>query len=298
MTATLFDVAGPKTRARHGVYAIGGSLVVVAIVAFVLYRLWQADQLQGSLWTWLQYTKIQIGLLTAIRKTLQAFAMASVLALVFGSVFAMGRLSQHAWLRVPSTIIVEFFRAVPLVIMMFVFYYGLPAVGVKMSAFLAVVLGLTLYNGSVLAEVFRAGVLSLPHGQSEAAYALGMRKTQVMISVLLPQALRAMLPAIVSQLTVLLKDTALGFIITYDELLYYIRSLGSQVTLHHPLIPVMIVGGGIYVIMCLLLSWLAHYLEGRNRRSKKHIDLEPGDGADPDQIVLGGAAEAGDAGGI
>ena len=125
--------------------------------------------------------------------------------------FAAGRLSDHRWVSGPATAVVEFFRAVPLLILIFILYFGVSrGLGVNISAFTALVLGLTLYNGSVLAEIFRAGVASLPRGQSEAAYALGMRKTQVMTNVLLPQALRAMLPTIVSQLVVVLKDTRAG----------------------------------------------------------------------------------------
>jgi glutamate transport system permease protein len=126
-----------------------------------------------------------------------------------------------------------------------------------------------LYNGSVLAEVFRAGIDSLPRGQSEAAYGLGMRKTQVMTSVLLPQALRAMLPTIVSQLVVVLKDTALGYLILYPELLYQARFLGGQGQLGSPILQVAIVIAVIYIAMCLLLSALANLLERRTRRSAK-----------------------------
>ena len=297
MNLVLFDLPGPRARARHGLYTGIGVVLVIAVVGFVVYQLYRNDQFDGSLWSWLQYKQIQVDLLAAVGETLKAFGLGALLALAFASLFAVGRLSDHAWLRIPSLIIVEFFRAVPLVIMMFVFYYGLPAVGVKMTPFAAVVLGLMLYNGSVLAEVLRAGVLAIPRGQSEAAYALGMRKAQVMVTVLLPQAVRAMLPTIVSQLVVLLKDTALGFIITYDELLYYIRTIGSQAPFGRPLIPVMIVGGGIYVVMCLMLSWLARYLEGRNRRSTKHIDLDDG-GAGLEQLVLASGAEVGEPGAV
>jgi glutamate transport system permease protein len=137
------------------------------------------------------------------------------------------------------------------------------------SPFAAVVAGLTLYNGSVLAEVFRAGILALPRGQSEAAFALGLRKTQVTRFVLFPQALRAMLPAVVSQLVVLLKDTALGFLITYAELLYYAKYLGAQPVLDRPLIPVTIVVAAMYIGLNILLSLLAGYLERRNRRGSR-----------------------------
>ena len=121
----------------------------------------------------------------------------------------------------------------------------------------------------MLAEVFRAGVNALPRGQREAAYALGMRKTQVMTNVLLPQALRNMLPTIISQLVVVLKDTALGFLILYPELLYQARTLGSQGQLGSPILQVAMVIAVIYISMCLLLSRLANYLERRSRRSGK-----------------------------
>jgi glutamate transport system permease protein len=151
---------------------------------------------------------------------------------------------------------------------------------VKLSAFTAVVVSLMLYNGSVLAEIFRAGINSLPRGQSEAAYALGMRKTQVMTFVLLPQALRAMLPTIISQLVVLLKDTALGFLITFEELLRWgTRIGGDAVNFGRPMISVMIVVALIYIGLCLLLTWLANYLEKRNRRNKKVIKLDNDDAA-------------------
>ncbi|HEY0637662.1 MAG TPA: amino acid ABC transporter permease [Pseudonocardiaceae bacterium] len=269
MSAVLFDVPGPRAIARNRLSAVLGTVVILGLVAYVGYRFYDTGQFEGRVWSWLQYERIQTDLVKALLATLQAFAVGAVLALAFGAVFAAGRLSEHAWLRVPSMAIVEFFRAIPLLILIFLFYYGLPAAGVKMTPFMALVLGLMLYNGSVLAEIFRAGILSLPRGQSEAAYALGMRKTQVMTLVLLPQAVRAMLPAIVSQLVVLLKDTALGFLITYYELLKYTQNIGGSPQFGRPFIPVLIVVSAIYITLCLLLSWLATYLESRNRRSRK-----------------------------
>jgi glutamate transport system permease protein len=269
MTNVLFDVPGPKARLRYRLFATLGGLVVLAIIAYIVYRFYDSGQFAGRKWNWLEYTQVQTDLANAVLSTLKAFAVGAVLALVFGAVFAAGRLSDRVWLRGISVAIVEFFRAIPLLVLMFLFYYGLPAAGIPMTPFLAVVLGLTLYNGSVLAEVFRAGILSLPTGQREAAYALGMRKTQVMFFVLIPQAVRAMLPTIISQLVVLLKDTALGFLVTYQELLYYARYIGSQGQFGRPIVPSTIVVAAIYIALCLLLTALATYLERRNRRSKK-----------------------------
>ena len=266
-TAVLYDVPGPKARARNGALGVVAVIVVAALLAFVVVRLIATGQFEGRVWEWILYENIQLALLEGLLNTLRAFAVGAVLALVFGAVFALGRLSDHAWLRGISTGVVEFFRAVPLVVLMFIFYFGMPSVGVTVSTFTAVVVGLTLYNGSVLAEIFRSGVQAVPRGQSEAAYALGMRKSAVMRFVLLPQAVRSMLPTIVSQLVVLLKDSALGFLILYPELLYQARVLGSSGQLGRPLLPVAFVVAIVYITLCLLLTALAGWLERRSRRT-------------------------------
>jgi glutamate transport system permease protein len=269
MTAVLSDIPGPRARVRNRLIAVIGTVVAVAILGFVVYRFADTGLFTYDQWEWITFKTIQITLLNGLLATLQAFAAGAVLALAFGALFAAARLSDHAWVRAPAAAVVEFFRAVPLLILIFLLYFGL-----SFGAFTAVVVGLMLYNGSVLAEVFRAGVLAVPRGQSEAAYGLGMRKSQVMTNVLLPQALRSMLPAIISQLVVLLKDTALGFIIQYQELLYQGRYIGSQIQLDSPIIPVAIVIAIIYIAMCLLLSWFATYLE-RQMRTRRRTAAAP-----------------------
>ena len=137
------------------------------------------------------------------------------------------------------------------------------------TPFTAVVTAVSLYSGAVLAEVFRTGVESVPRGQGEAAYALGFRKTAVMSLVLLPQAVRAMLPVIVAQMVVVLKDTALGFVITYQELLYLGKLVGSSASYASPIIPAALVVGSIYIGLCLILAGVAKLLEVRLRSSPK-----------------------------
>jgi glutamate transport system permease protein len=273
MSSALYDVPGPRAQARNKAFGVLAAFGVIALVGFVAYRFWATGQFEATKWKWLLYENLQLRLLDALVATLRAFVVGAGLALVFGLLFAVARLSEHAWLRSPASAIVELFRAIPLVILIFFLYYAAPQAGLQLGVFWSLVVGLTLYNGSVLAEVFRAGVLSVPRGQREAANALGLRRNQVMRAVLLPQAVRAMLPTIVSQLVVLLKDTALGFLITYQELLFEARYLGSLAEFERPIIPTALVIGAVYITLCIALSSLAGYLERRNRRHRRNGQL-------------------------
>lgn len=277
MTSVLFDVPGPRARRRNMILAIATVVVVLAIVAFIVWRLSLTNQFSAAKWSVFTYSAVWVSIGEMLLNTLRAFALAAVLSLALGFVLAIGRLSAHAWVRVPVTVITELFRAIPVLVLMMILYYGLPTLGIAMDPYWAVVLALMAYNGSVLAEALRAGIESLPRGQSEAGYAIGLRKSGVMTLILLPQAVRAMLPVIVAQLVVVMKDTALGFIITYQELLYYAKLLSSQPG--RPILQSALVIGGIYIIMCLILSGIAKWLEVRTRRSPRNKVLQAEIGA-------------------
>jgi glutamate transport system permease protein len=270
----LFDVPGPKSRARARIGTAIGALVVAGIIAFVLVRLARNGQLDPQRWAVLfdPNSGVPQALGEALLATLRVAFVGMVLATVAGLLLAVGRLSDRAWIRAASSTYIEFFRAIPLLVVIFALYFVLPGFGVELSAFTALTGGLVLYNSAVLAEIFRAGILSVDRGQREAAFGLGMRKSQVMILVLLPQAVRRMLPVLIAQLVVLLKDSSLGFIIGYFELLRQARSLvefftptfGNQYTFQ-----IYVAAGLMYIIVNLLLSWLARYAERWSRRNKK-----------------------------
>jgi glutamate transport system permease protein len=268
----LFDVPGPKARARARIGTAIGALVVAGIIAFVLVRLGRNGQLDPQRWAVLfdPNSGVPQALGEALLATLRVAVVGMVLATVAGLLLAVGRLSDRAWIRAVSSTYIEFFRAIPLLVVIFALYFVLPSFGVELSAFTALTGGLVLYNSAVFAEIFRAGILSVDRGQREAAFGLGMRKSQVMTLVLLPQAIRRMLPVLIAQLVVLLKDTSLGFIIGYFELLRQARSLvefftptfGNQYTFQ-----IYVAAGLMYIIVNLLLSWLARYAERWSRRN-------------------------------
>jgi glutamate transport system permease protein len=291
-TPVLFDIPGPKARARIRIGTAIGSLLILALVAFVLIRLGRNGQLDPQRWAVLfdPRTGVPQTLGRALKNTLQVAAVGMVLATLLGLLLAVGRLSDHGAVRWLVGIYIEFFRAIPLLVVIFALYFLLPKYGIELTAYQALTGGLILYNSAVLAEIFRAGILSIDKGQSEAAYGIGMRKSQVMALILLPQATRRMLPVLIAQLVVLLKDSSLGFIIGYFELLRGARSLveffsvsfGNTYTFQ-----LYVAAALIYIVINVLLSQLARYVEKRTRRNKKAaavkaiempVDVEMGGG--------------------
>jgi glutamate transport system permease protein len=267
--SVLFDEPGPRARARFRIYNVVFGVLALVVLALVVYKFNQADQFEPRIYDRLGESGVITELQRGLLKTLRAAGLAIVLALVLGMLLAVARLSDHRWVRVPATTFVEFFRAVPLVLMI-IFVFGLAGATSPMSGWdtgtqglFALVTGLTLYNGSVLCEVFRAGVNAVPKGQAEAAYSVGMRKNQVMRIVLIPQGVKFMLPAIISQCVVALKDTSLGFIVLYPEFLRAARTVAQYTGSF--LITYLLIALA-YIAMNSVLSGLSYWLERRLSR--------------------------------
>ena len=268
--SVLFDAPGPHARVRNHVIS-GITVVVVAAVAWVVYsRLDAKGQLTVAKWEpfltanlWTTYV------LPGVQGTLTAAAVSIVFALVLGFLLGVGRLSTHTGIRWVSSVIVEFFRAVPVLIMMIFAYFLYANYDIFPSKHLAlagVITGLTLYNGAVIAEIVRAGVNALPRGQGEAASALGLTWGQTMRSILLPQAVTSMLPVLISQVVVVLKDTAIGYQITFVEMVRQGTAVGSS---YGNYIPALIVIALLMITVNFGLSWFATWLERRLRQSKR-----------------------------
>ncbi|MFB7506912.1 amino acid ABC transporter permease [Streptomyces broussonetiae] len=273
MSSVLYDAQGPRAKRRNILYTAVFLVALAALAWWVYTSLDDKGQLEWALWkpffsgTEAYSTYIWPGL----QNTLKAAALAMVIALPLGAFFGIARLSDHAWVRIPAAVAVEFFRAIPVLVLM-IFGMALYSQYTNVSSddrpLYAVVTGLVLYNASVLAEIVRAGILALPKGQSEAAMAIGLRKGQLMRLILLPQAVTTMLPAIVSQLVVIVKDTALGgAVLTFPELLSSANTMsgyyGANVIASFTVVAV------IFVVINFSLTSFASWLERRLRRGKK-----------------------------
>ncbi|MGW3661771.1 amino acid ABC transporter permease [Streptomyces sp. NPDC005141] len=295
MTSVLYDAPGPRAKRRNLLL----SVVFFVLLALFLWWIWMAmddkGQLKWALWepfttsdAWSTY------LWPGLLNTLKAAALSMVIALPLGAVFGIARLSDHRWVRVPAGAVVEFFRSIPVLLLM-LFANELFAKSGNIASeerlFYAVVTGLVLYNSAVLAEVVRAGILALPKGQTEAAYAIGLRKGQTMTSILLPQSVTVMLPAIVGQLVVIVKDTALGGVmIGYTELLTARSTLAAN---YANVIPSFIVVAAIFIVVNFAITSFASWLEGRLRRGKRTTGVV----LSPNDATIAGTAATGAGGG-
>ncbi|MFE7112447.1 amino acid ABC transporter permease [Streptomyces sp. NPDC057575] len=280
MSSVLYDAQGPRAKQRNILYTVLFVLCAAAVVWWVYDGLAEKHQLDWIKWKpfftssqpWETY------IWPGLQSTLKAAFFALIIALPLGALFGVGRLSDHRWVRVPAGVVVEFFRAIPVLILMIVanaVYSEYTNISTDDRPLYAVVTGLVLYNASVLAEIVRAGIHTLPKGQGEAAKALGMRKGQTMVFVLLPQAVTAMLPAIVSQLVVIVKDTALGgAVMTFPELLASIRPMAANYGANT--IACFTIVALIYLLVNFALTSFASWLERWLRRTKKGKGTAPG----------------------
>ncbi|GGN00536.1 glutamate transport system permease protein [Actinoplanes campanulatus] len=295
MSSVLYDVPGPRQRRLTLILSIAATILVLAGAYYLIYLpLDEKGQFSMELWGplidpsnenfFLVWERIWVG----IKNTLTAAVLAIVASLIIGTLLAVLRLqlkslagNRYAGLSAPvayllrglgnglavlTRVCVEVFRGLPVVITIFFVARGFPEFGVTLGTLWYLVIGLTIYNGVVIAEILRSGMEGLPFGQREAAVAIGLSPFQTTTLILLPQSFRIMLPALISQLVVVLKDTSLGFIISYEETL----NIGKQIigVLSNP-IQVYFVIAVLFILVNYSLSKLAQYVQRRLSQGRK-----------------------------
>ncbi|MEI4271887.1 amino acid ABC transporter permease [Klenkia sp. LSe6-5] len=268
-TAYLYDEPGPRTRRRIRIASVVSVLVLAGALALMLRQFASRGQLDADRWSPFLSWPIWEYLLVGLRGTLLAAAVVAVLGGALGVLLALGRLSPITPLRWLCTGFIEVFRTLPVLLLIYLMLFGLPAYGINLPVLWKLAIPLTVANSAAIAEIVRAGVLSLPRGQTEAGYSLGMRRLQVMRAVVLPQALRAVTPSLVVQLVSLLKDTSLGYVVAFTELLYRAQVLSAYNRL---LIQTFLVVTLVYLVVNGSLSALASRLRRRTTRTAASVD--------------------------
>ncbi|CAN7430658.1 polar amino acid ABC transporter permease [Arthrobacter sp. Leaf337] len=260
MSSVLYDVPGPKARRVSLIGSVVGSLLILGLLAWIVSTLAQQGIFEGRRWAIFTRADVWTLLGNGIGATLSAAAVAAVIAFPLGLLVCLLRISDLAAIRIPTRIVLEFLRGMPVVLMMF---FVLLVFGT--NQFIAVVAGLVLYNAAVFAEIIRAGIQSLPKGQREAGLTIGLTSFQSRMIIELPQAVRRMMPSLVAQLVVLLKDTSLGYIVAYGELLRAVQVmadfLGTQF-----LFPIFFVAAAIYIAINICVSRIAVWIERRGSK--------------------------------
>ncbi|GAA4235076.1 glutamate transport system permease protein [Streptosporangium album] len=264
MSSLLFDEPGPRARRRIRIATVVGAVAVLALLALAVRQFAAGGQLDAGRWqpyaTWPMWRYLLGGLWS----TALAAVVSAALSMAAGLALALGRLSRRRWVRLPAATYVEVVRTVPALLLVYLVLFALPRYGLDLPLFWKLVVPLAISNAAAFAEIFRAGILSVERGQGEAGLAVGLTHGQTMRMIVLPQAARRVLPSIVSQSVGLLKDTSLGFVVSYAELLYSGKVLASYNGL---LIQTYIVVALIYLVVNASLSKLARTLEARQRRT-------------------------------
>ncbi|MFD0558951.1 amino acid ABC transporter membrane protein 2 (PAAT family) [Stackebrandtia endophytica] len=283
-STVLFDALGPRGRRRARNASIVTGIVFVGL--FTLAGIQLADQGFFDQSRWVNPMDILIienAWLPALMSTLKAALLGSIGALLLGVIVGMGRVSRFAAIRGVAAVYVQFFRAMPLLLLIWIPFtidgafgatlsMGIDAEGRRLTF---LVLGLSVYNGAVLAEILRSGINALPPGQAMAGHAIGLRHGQTMRLVVLPQAVRNMLPAVLAQLVILLKDTALGYVITYPDLLHDAETIGRNYA--DSFLQVLIIAAFVYFVLAWGLSKIVTVVERKTSRkvAKGAATVEP-----------------------
>lgn len=259
MTTALYDAPGPRTRRRILIGSLIGGALIVAGLAWILLTFARQGLFDADRWDIFSDTVVWEFLGQGLLNTLRAAAVAAVIACLVAAVVAALRLSSSRILRAVGRVYVEIFRGLPVLLLIF-----FPTVlWTSVTPFMAAVIGLAVYNSAIIAEILRSGVNTLPRGQREAGLAIGMTPLSTLRLIELPQAVRIMMPSLVSQIVVLLKDTSLAFIVTYPELLRTMNNLRDYYGSRY-IFSVFFVGAAMYITVNAILSITANRLAKRD----------------------------------
>lgn len=198
-------------------------------------------------------------LLDGLQVTISVSVLAIVFSFLIGGLAGTVRFANIPILSSIVGIVVDVVRNLPLLLIIFFTYFALPQIGIRFDIFWSTVVALTIFESAMLSEIFRAGLNAVPKGQMEAGLSTGLSYWSTMLTIVLPQAFRSMIPAIVSQLISLVKDTSLAVIISLPELTHHAKIIYGQNTSY--VIPMFVLMAALYFVICYILSLLSNYLE-------------------------------------
>jgi glutamate transport system permease protein len=267
----LFDAPGPEEKRRERIVSVIVGVVLLAVIGAIGWKLADNGVFDDRWKVLVEVPQNFAGYETrhiwkAVFRGLGSTLLAAVIALPLAALLAVGlvslRSAPYRWIRAATAVVIEFFRSLPVVLVMFFAILVIPG----FEPLHAVVFGLVVYNGAVFSEILRAGIAALPKGQTEAAYSLGMQYPLIYRDIQLPQAVRMMLPSLIAQGVVLVKDSSLGYIVGYAELLRQINRVSDALTRADYLLPMLTVGAAVFIALNVSLSRVAVWVQRRGER--------------------------------
>lgn len=260
----LYEPPGPKTR-RYIAVATAISLIALAALLVVIVRqFYITGQLSAKYWSiFTRYTTWRF-LGRGLAGTVKVALMSSVVTFAAGLLLMLGRISRSRILRGLSTVLIEITRGIPTLLFIYFFFLLAPQFGLKLPAFWKIVLPVSISAAGVVAEVLRSGVNAVPKGQTEAAVSLGMRSGSVFFKIVFPQGFRYVIPALIAEIVIVLKDTTFAYVVNYADLMQNAKVLISN---YDALLSVYLVAAVIYIIINYLLNKLSVAIAGRRKVS-------------------------------
>lgn len=254
MRDALYEEPGPKTRRKMVIGTVVSLVLLVALAAWVVYRFWVTGQLSARYWELFSWRTTWRYLFKGLEGTFAVALTAAVLSLVLGMLLMLGRTSRFRVLSAVCAVLTNVLRGVPSLLFIYFFFFAMPNLGIKMPAFWMLCIPVTLAASGVLAEVFRAGVNAVPRGQTEAGLSIGLTRWKVKTKIVLPQAIRFVIPSLISQLVVVVKDTALAYVVSYPDLMQNAQVLRTN---YDALVSTFLVVALIYIVINYLINKLA-----------------------------------------
>lgn len=250
----LYEEPGPKTRRKMLVGTALSLAALAALVAWVVYRFWVTGQLAPKYWELFSWRTTWRYLFAGLEGTFAVALTAAVLSIILGMLLMLGRTSHLRVLSVVCAVLTNVLRGIPSLLFIYFFFFAMPNLGIKMPAFWMLCIPVTLAASGVLAEVFRAGVNAVPRGQTEAGLSIGLSRWKVKTKIVLPQAVRLVIPSLISQLVVVVKDTALAYVVSYPDLMQNAQVLRTN---YDALVSTFLVVALIYIVINYLINKVA-----------------------------------------
>ncbi len=261
MRDALYEAPGPRTKRLTLIGTIVSLALLCVGLALIVRQFYVTGQLDVKYWGFFAKWSTWNYLFDGFLGTIKVAAVAAVLSLILGVILMLGRISGVRPLEIVCRVIIDFFRGVPSLLLIYFFYLVIPQYGIRLSSFWMITLPVALAASGVLAEVFRAGVNAVPKGQTEAALSIGLTPGKTMMKIVLPQALRIVIPSLVSQLVVVVKDTTVAYVVSYPDLMQNARVL---ITTHDAVVSVYLVTAVIYILVNYAINHLSISLARRS----------------------------------